>query len=61
MNYYIDAQIKNMIALTSNFENACTLAARKDDGQISRDEEKQLKKIKAAAQRFKKDLEKLNR
>ena len=34
------------------------MAAMKDDGKISRDEEKQLKKIKAAVQAFQKELDK---
>ena len=48
-----------MQAMVSTFEHSCEMAAMKDDGKISRDEEKQLKKIKAAAQAFKKELEKV--
>lgn len=59
MNYYIDAQCKNMIAMVNTFEQACTLAAREDDGTISKDEEKQLKKIRAAAKKFKDELSKI--
>ena len=59
MNFYIDAQITNMIAMTKTFEQACELAAVKNDGIISRDEEKQIKKIKAASQKFRKELEAL--
>ena len=57
MNHYIDAQILNMIAMTQTFEHSCTMAAMRDDGKISRDEEKALKKIKKATQRFIKELE----
>ena len=56
MNTYIHAQILNMQAMVSTFERSCEMAATKDDGKISRDEEKQLKKIKTAAQAFQKEL-----
>lgn len=59
MNYYIDAQCKNMIAMVKTFEQACTMAATKDDGTLSKEEEKQLKKIRAAAKRFKDKLNKI--
>lgn len=57
MNNYIDAQITNMITMTRAFEQACELASLRDDGKKSREEEKQLKKIKAATQKFRKELE----
>lgn len=57
MNSYIRAQILNITTMTKTFEQACEMAAMKDDGQISREEEKQLKKIRAASQRFRKELD----
>ena len=57
MNSYINAQILNMIAMVRVFEQSCQNAATKDDGKISRYEEKQLKKIKIASQKFIKELE----
>lgn len=57
MNSYIHAQILNMIAMVRVFEQSCQSAATKDDGKISREEEKQLKKIKIASQKFIKELE----
>lgn len=59
MNSYIEAQIFNMKAMIKVFTQSCELAARKDDGQISKDEEKQLKQIKAAAEKFCKELDKI--
>ena len=59
MNTYIHAQILNMQAMVSTFERSCEMAATKDDGKISRDEEKQLKKIKTATQAFQKELERV--
>ena len=57
MNSYIKAQILNITTMTKTFEQAGEMAAMKDDGKISREEEKQLKKIKAASQKFRKELE----
>ena len=57
MNSYIKAQILNITTMTKTFEQACEMAAMKDDGKISREEEQQLKKIKAASQKFRKELE----
>lgn len=57
MNYYIEAQIKNMLSMTKSFEQACTLAATKNDGKIDAAEAKTLKKIKAATTKFQKELE----
>lgn len=58
MNSYIESQINNMIAVTKTFEQACHLAAFKNDGIVDKAEEKALKKISAASQRFIKELEK---
>ena len=52
MNHYIHAQILNIQAMTKTFLQSCEMAAMKDDGQISKDEAKQLKKIKAATEQF---------
>ena len=59
MNFYIDTQIINMKAMVRNFEQSCRIAATKDDGKISPEEEKVLKKIGAATQRFIKELDKI--
>ena len=39
MNDYLEAQIKNMIAIVRTFENSCMMAARKNDGRIDSAEE----------------------
>lgn len=59
MNFYIDTQIINMKAMVKNFEQSCRIAATKDDGKISPEEEKILKKIGTASQKFIKELDKL--
>ena len=57
MNFYIDAQITNMIDMSKTFVQSCELAAVKNDGIKSKEEEKQIKKIKAATTKFIKELE----
>ena len=59
MNTYIEIQIRNMILYLNTFQKSCELAAQKDDGKIDKTEQKQLAKIKAAVERFQKDLEKI--
>lgn len=59
MNTYIEAQIFNMKSMIKVFTQSCELAARKNDGQISKEEEKQLKQIKAATEKFCKELDKI--
>ena len=49
----------NMKIMTKTFEQSCRMAAMKNDGQIDKAEEKTLKKISAATQKFIKELESL--
>lgn len=60
MNVYIDAQCKHMIAMVNTFIHSCELAAIKDDGNISRDEEKLLKKIKKSSNKFNNELKRIS-
>ena len=59
MNTYILMQCRNMIAMLNTFEQSCKLAASKDDGSISKEEEKALKKIHAATEKYKTELKKI--
>lgn len=59
MNSYIEAQIMSMVTFTRNFEQSCEAAARKNDGVIDKDEEQVLKKIRAATEKFRKELGKI--
>lgn len=56
MNSYIDMQIRNMEMVLNTFVQSCEMAARKDDGQIDKVEQKQIDKIRAAVNKFKKEL-----
>lgn len=60
MNPYLATQIFNAQAMARNFEQACQQAAIQDDGTISKEEEKTLKKVHAITARFISDLEKLS-
>lgn len=55
-NSFITQQCQNMITSIDLFESACQMAASKDDGIISKEEQKVLKKIKAAGDKFKREL-----
>ena len=59
MNIFIDAQCKNIIAMVNTFVQSCEMAARQDDGTLSREEEKTLKRIRAAAEKFNAELKKI--
>ena len=59
MNQYISSQIVNMISATENFKAICKLSAMKDDGQISKEEEKLVHRINKAADSFIKELQKV--
>lgn len=61
MNYYIDAQITNMILMTKTFNESCRMAATQNDGKIDKDEEKTLKKIRVATEKFIKELESIKK
>ena len=56
MNQYIYAQILNITTMAKTFQKSCELAAIKDDGTIDKTEEKQLKAINKATERFIKQL-----
>lgn len=58
-NEYIKAQITNVQTILGTFEQSCKMAAIKNDGVIDKAEEKTLKKIHAATERYKHELQKI--
>ncbi len=60
MNKYIKGQIAQMQTTTKLFLNACELASKQDDGRTDKTEERQLKKIEKAVNRFIEELERIN-
>ncbi|MBQ6654420.1 MAG: hypothetical protein IJM79_02730 [Erysipelotrichaceae bacterium] len=61
MNTYIKMQLNNMMSYLSGFEQACEMAAMKDDGVIDKKERKQIDRIKKASSDFRRELEKISR
>ena len=55
-NRYMKAQCRNMLSVIAAFSQACELAALEDDGIRSKTEERELRKIRAAAARFQEEL-----
>ena len=58
MNFFMTMQINNMITNLRLFEDSLKLAALKDDGCLSKSEEKQLKAVYKATEAFRIELEK---
>ena len=56
MNVFIKSQITNMINMTETFKGSCKMAALQDDGIMSKEEEKQIKQIVEATEKFQKAL-----
>ena len=61
MNTYIKMQLNNMISYLNGFEQACEMAAMKDDCVIDRSEERQLERIRKASAEFRRELEKVGK
>lgn len=57
MNSYMNTSIKAAIGYLRAFEQGMKLAAAKDDGQISKDESKLLKRLNKATERYISELE----
>ena len=58
MNAHMITQINQILISVKVFEDSLRIAAQKDDGVISKEEEKIIKKIEKASARYKKQLEK---
>lgn len=59
MNIYIQGQIVNMESFAKTFLYSCKQAALKNDGSIDRSEEKLLRKIEKATEKYITQLNKL--
>lgn len=58
-NKVIELQISNLELTIENFINSLEISALKDDGVISRDEEKIIQKLKKASRKYVDTLEKV--
>lgn len=59
MNPYIKMQVNNIKSMVETFKQSCEFAAKQDDGNISKKEQKILNQINKASISFLKDLEKI--
>ncbi len=61
MNDVMRAQINAALIALKSLENSIELAAKKDDGVISKEEEREIKVITKAVRRFEESMETLDR
>lgn len=61
MNMYMSIQITNMLTSLRLFDDAIKLAARKDDGEISKEEQRQLQQIAKATAQYRAELERIKK
>ena len=59
MNTHMVTQINQILLSIQVFEESLMIAAQKDDGIISKEEEKVINKIKKASTKYKNTLEKI--
>ena len=59
MNVYMDNSIEAAIGYLKAFEQTMKLASMKDDGQVSKDEAKLLKRLNKATDKYIDELESL--
>lgn len=59
MNNYTREQIKQMGIYIETFIKGCEIAAISDDGKKSKEEEKEITKIRKVSEKYKKELEKI--
>ena len=59
MNNYLETSIRSAIGYLGTFEQAVKMAALKDDGEVTKDEEKLIKKLAKATQKYRDELESL--
>ena len=59
MNRFMQSQVNNALLSLKALDQSLEMAALKDDGKVSRDEEKQIKKIRKAIRDFEKKMSKI--
>jgi hypothetical protein len=52
MNGFMELQVKNALTSVQTLDKSIELSALEDDGKVSRQERKQIKKIRKAIKRF---------
>ncbi len=59
MNRFMQSQVNNALLSLKTLDKSIEMAASKDDGVISKEEMKQIQKIRKAITRFEREMEKL--
>ena len=59
MNEFMKSQVNNALLSLKTLDKSIELAAVQDDGIMSREEQKQVKRIRRAIRRFEKDMARL--
>ena len=59
MNEFMKSQVNNALLSLKTLDKSIELAAVQDDGVMSREEQKQVKRIRRAIRRFEKDMARL--
>ena len=60
-NPYIKLEIAQISLAAKNFVNSCRTAAMKDDGTIDEEEQKTIKKISKATEKYLRELERIEK
>ncbi len=59
MNQFMKSQVANALMSLKTLDKSIELAAVQDDGVMSREEQKQVKRIRKAVRRFEKEMSRL--
>ena len=59
MNRFMQSQVNNALLALKALDKSIEMSALKDDGKISKEEKKQIRKIRKAIQCFEKKMSKL--
>ena len=59
MNEFMKSQVNNALLSLKTLDKSIELAAVQDDGVMSREEQKQVKRIRKAIRRFEKEMARL--
>ena len=59
MNRFMQSQVNNVLLSMNALDQSIEIAAKQDDGEISKEEQKAIMQIRKAIQNFKKAIDKI--
>ena len=59
MNRFMQSQVNNVLLSMKTLDQSIEIAAKQDDGEISKEEQKAIKQIRKAIQNFNKAISKI--